>query len=191
MRERRMTYAIRAAAGVTLATMCGLASCGPKESDPPPVSPPVALESRDSSHSVGPDSVAMGSTGDSTTTTVAAVGDTSAYRRCLAQAYRNDEFSACGGQEIDRQEQALAKAWTLARAYFAESIEAVDEGMTQGLEALEQEQRAWKRYQEKACQWWYFGYGREGQVIHYPACQIEIFEARVLYLQQLYAIPGR
>ena len=186
MRERRVTYTMRAAAGVTLATLCGLASCGPKASDPPPVPQPVALESRDSSHSVGPDSVALGSTADSTTTTVAAVGDTSVYQRCMNQAYRNDEFSACGGQEIDRQEQALAKAWTLAKAYFAASVEEADEGMIQSLEALEQEQRAWKRYQEQACGWWWFGNGREGQVIHYPACQIEIIEARVLYLQQIY-----
>ncbi len=115
--------------------------------------------------------------------------DSSRYTLCMNKAITNADFAACGGAELSKQEQALVRAWQSARAHFAGTVQTDDAETAQSLAALEQEQEAWKAYADKACEFWRYGNGREGQVVHYPECKSGVVSARIDYLNGLIQGP--
>ena len=111
------------------------------------------------------------------------------YDACLNRATTNVEYSDCGVAELARQEARLAATWRAVLATFRP-----DSGETQldsvnvvpQRQALVAEQRAWVRYKDLACRHWLYGNGREGQVIHYPVCKVDVIRDRVTKLRQMF-----
>jgi uncharacterized protein YecT (DUF1311 family) len=99
----------------------------------------------------------------------------SEYRKCVdAGGATNAAWSECGGEWMKRADAELNATWKDLRLVVA--------GDT--AQALLDEQRAWNAYKEKSCMFWASGeYGREGQVINYPACRAEVIEERTARLK--------
>ncbi len=97
------------------------------------------------------------------------------YQKCVgAGAATNAAWSECGAAWIERADAALNATWKELRSVLA--------GET--AQAMLEEQRAWNAYKEKSCMFWASGeYGREGQVISYPACRAEVIEERTARLK--------
>lgn len=92
------------------------------------------------------------------------------YDKCIdASDGTNMAWGQCGGELIERADKAMNTAWKELR-------KSVD-GDT--AKALLDEQRAWNAYKEKSCLFYASGdFGREGQVLSYPACRAGVIEAR-------------
>jgi uncharacterized protein YecT (DUF1311 family) len=97
------------------------------------------------------------------------------YTACIDATVNNDEWARCGGGFIEREEAAMDKAWLRL-------METTDGDTT---EALKQEQDAWERFREKACQLYSDpnAFGREGQVLSYPSCVAEVVASRTKQLK--------
>jgi uncharacterized protein YecT (DUF1311 family) len=98
--------------------------------------------------------------------TATARADT-AYEASLKKEDANLNFSNCGTAYIDRAEAALSAAWK--HAY----------GLVDGVAKKEllAEHRAWIAFKEKSCTFYRDGnYGREGQVLSFPACRARVIE---------------
>ena len=99
-----------------------------------------------------------------------------AYPRCMdASNGSNPEWAACGGERIAADEALLNELWP--QVYGPMEGEAK--------KALLAEQRAWITYKDKSCLWWLDGYGREGQVVHYPLCRSGVIEDRIRQLNEM------
>lgn len=94
-----------------------------------------------------------------------------AYDKCIKDSDgTNTAWGQCGGDWMARADKALNDAWKKLHA-------AISDGDTN--KALLDEQRAWNAYKEKSCLFYAAGYfGREGQVLSYPACRASVIEAR-------------
>ena len=99
----------------------------------------------------------------------------SEYQRCVdAAGATNAAWSECGARWIERADAELNATW--------KDLRPILEG--DAAQAMLHEQRAWNAFKEKSCLFWASGeFGREGQVINYPACRAEVIEARVKYLK--------
>lgn len=97
------------------------------------------------------------------------------YDRCIDESDgTNTAWAACGSDYVARADKALNATWK--RVYGA------TEGQTKT--DLLAAQRAWVAFQEKACAFYANGdWGREGEVLSYPACLATIIEARTADLE--------
>lgn len=96
----------------------------------------------------------------------------------MSNARSNADYSACGQAEIDRQETILNATW---RA-LARSMQEFD---ANAFKALLDEQRLWIKLKESSCIYYRNGFGREGYVVNYPACMIEVLKSRIAYLSAI------
>lgn len=94
-----------------------------------------------------------------------------AYDKCIKDSDgTNTAWDQCGGDWMARADKALNDAWKKVHS------EITDDATSK---ALLDEQRAWNTYKEKSCLFYASGYfGREGEVLSYPACRAEVIEAR-------------
>lgn len=109
------------------------------------------------------------------------------YEECMHQTETNIGYSNCGKAESSRLEHELQLAWEAVRKDALKGV-AEDPGESYAVErlnVLEEEQRAWRRFHDAACTHWLHGFGREGEVIHYPGCKTALVQQRVAYLQHL------
>ena len=100
-----------------------------------------------------------------------------AYDRCMKQSDgTNLAWGTCGSAMIEREDTRLNAAWQ--QLYPSLAGEAG--------KALLAEQRAWIAYKDKSCMFYTTGdYGREGQVVDYPACRAGVIAARTRELRAL------
>lgn len=98
-----------------------------------------------------------------------------AYNRCIDESDgTNTAWAACGSDYVARADKALNTTWK--RVYGA------TEGQTKT--DLLAAQRAWIAFKETACAFYANGdWGREGEVLSYPACIARIVEARTTDLE--------
>lgn len=88
----------------------------------------------------------------------------------------NTAWAVCGGAEVERQEQRLNAAWAKASAQLDPKSRA----------DLLVEQRAWVSFKDKSCLYFANGqWGRQGQVLEFPACRAAIVAERAQYLESL------
>ena len=97
------------------------------------------------------------------------------YDACMAKAVTNPDYGQCGAALVAREDKRLNTVWTRVYAKLepAQKAELLDE------------QRAWIAYKDKSCGYWLEGNGREGQVIHYPACRAEVIADRRAFLEEI------
>lgn len=97
------------------------------------------------------------------------------YDKCIDQSDgTNAAWAQCGGDWITRADKAMNAAW--------KKLYGNAEGRTKA--DLLAEQRLWNAYKESSCNFYANGdWGREGQVLHYPACRATVIEARTKQLQ--------
>ena len=107
----------------------------------------------------------------------------SSYDVCMERAQTNVDYQDCGSAELKRQEARLAATWKAAYASLIVDSEVTDEER-QARQALLEEQRAWIRYKDLSCLHWQHGYGREGQVIHFYLCRINVLKERERHLRE-------
>jgi uncharacterized protein YecT (DUF1311 family) len=93
-----------------------------------------------------------------------------AYRRCIDNSNgTNPAWAACGGEWVAREDAKLSAAW---KRLLATSGPAVRKDLLD-------EQRAWNAFKEKSCRFYDNGaFGREGQVLHFPACRAALIAQR-------------
>ena len=96
------------------------------------------------------------------------------YDKCIRQSDgTNSAWAECGGAWVKRADKALNAAW--------KKIYGVAEGQTKT--DLLAEQRLWNSYKEESCKFYANGdWGREGQVLSFPACRAKVIEARTAQL---------
>ena len=97
------------------------------------------------------------------------------YDKCLDGADgTNPAFAKCGGDWVARADTALNAAWN---ELYGDAEQATKKDLLA-------EQRLWNAYKEQSCQFLANGeWGREGQVIHFPACRAEVIETRTKQLK--------
>jgi uncharacterized protein YecT (DUF1311 family) len=102
------------------------------------------------------------------------------YDKCIKDSDgTNTAWGACGGDWMARADKALNDAWKKLHSSISDDATA---------KALLDEQRAWNGYKEKSCLFYASGYfGREGEVLSYPACQAAVIEARTTDLNAYFA----
>lgn len=94
--------------------------------------------------------------------------------------WTNPAWAACGGEWVAREDAKLNATWK--RLY-----EASEPNTKKNLLA---EQRAWNAFKEKSCRFYGNGdFGREGQVLHFPACRAEVIARRTEALKRYEAGP--
>lgn len=98
-----------------------------------------------------------------------------AYKRCIdGSDGTNPAWGACGGEWVAREDAKLNAAWK--QLYEAS-------GPNTKKDLLE-EQRAWNAFKEKSCRFYGNGdFGREGQVLQFPACRAEVIAQRTAALK--------
>jgi uncharacterized protein YecT (DUF1311 family) len=101
-------------------------------------------------------------------------------QKCVAGAKANVEYSQCGEAEIKRQEARLNGAWRQAFACFD------DEAMAAAKQSFLEEQRLWVKWKDASCGFYSDGqaFGREGQVLSYPACRAAVIQQRTQFLDK-------
>lgn len=97
-----------------------------------------------------------------------------AYDKCIDTTSSNTEWAECGAALLKREDDRLNVVWKRVYAIPDEKTRA----------DLLAEQRSWNAYKEKSCLLFANGeWGREGQVLHYPACRAEVIAERTKALQ--------
>ena len=97
-----------------------------------------------------------------------------AWQRCIDNSDgTNLAWAACGGAWVAREDAKLNAAWK--RLLAASGPETRKD--------LLEEQRAWNAFMQKACRFYdNGGFGREGQVLHFPACRATLIAQRTVTL---------
>ncbi|KAB2671924.1 lysozyme inhibitor LprI family protein [Brucella sp. ZJ1_1] len=98
----------------------------------------------------------------------------SLYDKCIQQSDgTNSAWAECGGAWVKRADSALNAAW---KKTYGQA-----DGQTKT--DLLAEQRLWNSYKEASCKFYANGdWGREGQVLSFPACRAKVIEARTKQL---------
>lgn len=100
------------------------------------------------------------------------------YNQCIDRSNgTNPAWGVCGAARIAQADDLLNRVWRRVYERF----------YPEARPALLVEQRAWIAYKEASCLWNLEGFGREGQVVHYPVCRAAVIEDRALALAQLLA----
>lgn len=98
------------------------------------------------------------------------------YRDCIDSHITNYDWGVCGGAWQAREDTRLNEIWR--RVYPTLPAQSKAD--------LLADQRRWIAFKDKSCQLHSNGdWGREGQVLGYPACKVELIKARVRYLESL------
>jgi len=97
------------------------------------------------------------------------------YDRCIDESDgSNAGWGACGSEYVKRADTALNATW--------KRVHGAAEGRTKA--DLLTAQRAWIAYKEVACAFYANGdWGREGEVLQFPACLGAVIEARTAELE--------
>ena len=97
-----------------------------------------------------------------------------AWQRCIDNSDgTNPAWAACGGAWVAREDAELNAAWKRLLAASAPATR----------KDLLAEQRAWNAFMQKACRFYDNGeFGREGQVLHFPACRATLIAQRTVTL---------
>ncbi|HVM79111.1 MAG TPA: lysozyme inhibitor LprI family protein [Stellaceae bacterium] len=103
------------------------------------------------------------------------------WKKCVDGTTTNVEWSRCGQEEIDRQEARLNAAWKQAFACFSGAEE-----MAKAKQDFLAEQRLWVKWKDASCNFYAEGeaFGREGQVVSYPACRAAVILQRTQFLEE-------
>ena len=101
-------------------------------------------------------------------------------QKCVAGTKTNPEWAQCGEAEIKRQEARLNAAWKKAFACFD------GESMAASKQSFLEEQRLWVKWKDASCGFYSDGqaFGREGQVLSYPACRAGVIQQRTQFLEK-------
>lgn len=101
-------------------------------------------------------------------------------QKCVAGTKTNVEWAQCGEAEIKRQEARLNAAWKSAFACFD------GESMAAAKQSFLDEQRLWVKWKDASCGFYSDGqaFGREGQVLSYPACRAGVIQQRTQFLEK-------
>ncbi|WP_337268643.1 lysozyme inhibitor LprI family protein [Oryzifoliimicrobium ureilyticus] len=98
------------------------------------------------------------------------------YDKCMDESGgTNYGFGKCGGEWVARADAKLNQVWKDLMARLGDRADAK--------QSLLEEQRAWNTYKESSCTFYQSDFGREGQVIHYPACRAGVIEQRIKDLE--------
>ena len=102
------------------------------------------------------------------------------YQACVAGKKANVDFGQCGEVEIKRQEARLNAAWKEAFACFE------GDAMAAAKQSFLEEQRLWVKWKDASCGFYSDGqaFGREGQVLSYPACRAAVIRQRTQFLEK-------
>ncbi len=102
------------------------------------------------------------------------------WQKCIDGTKSNMEWAQCGEAEIKRQETRLNAAWKQAFACFE------GEAMAAAKQAFLEEQRLWVKWKDASCNFYGDGqaFGREGQVLSYPACRAAVIQQRTRFLEK-------
>ena len=102
------------------------------------------------------------------------------WQKCIDATKSNMEWAQCGEAEIKRQETRLNAAWKQAFACFD------GEAMAASKQSFLDEQRLWVKWKDASCNFYADGqaFGREGQVLSYPACRAGIIQQRTKFLEK-------
>jgi uncharacterized protein YecT (DUF1311 family) len=102
------------------------------------------------------------------------------WKKCIDGTKTNVEWSRCGEAEVNRQEARLNAAWKKAFACF-DSAE-----MSASKQDFLEEQRLWVKWKDASCGFYSDGqaFGREGQVLSYPACRAAVIQQRTQFLDK-------
>lgn len=98
-----------------------------------------------------------------------------AYDRCFkASDGTNTAWSACGSDWVKREDDRLNATWKRVFSGLPDATRA----------ALLDEQRAWNAFKEKSCVFYANGdWGRDGQVLQFPACRAAVIAGRTATLE--------
>jgi uncharacterized protein YecT (DUF1311 family) len=90
----------------------------------------------------------------------------------------------CGAEELRRLNSALTSAWKAAQARFSDPSEPFSAAARQ---RLLDEQRAWIRFKDVACGYFYEtgDFGTMGPSATAPPCLAAVFRERIRYLVKL------
>lgn len=104
-----------------------------------------------------------------------AVASDAQYTACIDATVKNDEWAACGGALIERNEAKMDEQLQRLREVSDPETMATIDG----------EQEAWTAFREAACQIYAnaSNFGREGQVLSYPLCKAKLVEERAEQLR--------
>ena len=99
-----------------------------------------------------------------------------AYRDCIDTHTTNSDWAVCGAGWQSREDARLNQVWR--RVY---------PGLpAQSKADLLADQRRWIAFKDQSCKLHSNGdWGREGQVLGYPGCKVELIKARIRYLETL------
>jgi uncharacterized protein YecT (DUF1311 family) len=102
------------------------------------------------------------------------------WQKCVDATKTNVEWGQCGEAEIKRQESHLNSAWKKAFACFD------GEAMAAAKQSFLEEQRLWVKWKDASCGFYSDGqaFGREGQVLSYPACRAAVIQQRTQFLEK-------
>ncbi len=102
------------------------------------------------------------------------------WQKCVDATKTNVVWAQCGDAEIKRQEARLNAAWKKAFACFD------GEAMAAAKQSFLEEQRLWVKWKDASCDFYSDGqaFGREGQVLSYPACRAAVIQQRTLFLEK-------
>ena len=99
-----------------------------------------------------------------------------AYRDCIDSHITNYDWGLCGGAWQTREDARLNQVWR--RVYSALPAQSKAD--------LLADQRRWISFKDQSCKLHSNGdWGREGQVLGYPACKVDLIKARIGYLESL------
>jgi uncharacterized protein YecT (DUF1311 family) len=103
------------------------------------------------------------------------------YDRCIAESDgTNTAWGECGGAWIEREDARLNETWQRLIADAGDRMKA----------DLRAEQRAWIAYKDLSCLFYANGeFGREGQVVSFPACRAEVIAKRTAELETYADLP--
>lgn len=111
------------------------------------------------------------------------------YEACVAHTSSNAEWSECGGAEIDRQDQRLNAVWQKVMKCLTPASPS-DNSLRDARKQLLDEQRLWLKWKESSCGFYDARgadgmptFGREGQVLDYPACRATVLAQRSEFLE--------
>lgn len=101
------------------------------------------------------------------------------YQKCVVATDTNAGWAQCSDQEIKRQEERLKTVWN-------ETFNLMKKTAPKSAEMLLDEQRAWVKYKDNACNFYGSGdFDREGQVINLGRCKAQNIADRIEALSQL------
>lgn len=100
---------------------------------------------------------------------------------CITKATGEQGYQRCHAEQTAYLEAQLEISWRKLLDRVSH------EGGRKAVTALQAEQRAWRAYQQKACQlFWQGSYGTDQRWLDGPACRAAVIETRISALEASY-----